>query len=199
MSVDTLRALGWDLPARGPTSRALAWLAYPAMAIKDLSIQKGRLAFDYMRTDQTRLLPAAALEEAFASLWAMTHGTPDATLAEQGTLGQMLQRDLQTLVFLRFPQFPSSRAFGGAPAISTWEYRTLVPSDPAMAQVIPVPPRPFPPELRDPDLIRAPWTPSDYATAVWGVVTFVGLPLLLLFWRWRQRRWRRRPSRPLAG
>jgi len=118
-------------------------------------------------------------------------------MAGQGALAQMLRTDIEALVFLRFPQFPSSRAFGGPPAISTWEYRTLVPSDPAMAQIVWVPPRPFPPELRDPDLIRASWTPSDYATLVWGLVAVVALPLLLL-WRWQKRR-RRRQDLPPVG
>lgn len=190
ISVDTLRALGWDVPARGPSSRVLAWLAYPAMAVKDRSIQKGRLAFDYLRTDQTRLMPAAALEEAFASLWAMTGG--DTPTAAGGELATMLATDMQALAFLRFPQFPSSRAFGNAPAVSTWEYRTLVPSDPAQAQIVWVPPRPFPDELRDPDLIPAPWTPADWASLVWGTVTLVGLPLLL--WRW-WKWWKRRRAR----
>ena len=192
ISVDTLRALGWDVPARGPSSRALAWLAYPAAAIKDLSIQKGRLAFDYLRTDQTRLMPAAALEEAFASLWAMGQG---AAAGDDGALSRLLAQDLQALAFLRFPQFPSSRAFGDAPAVSTWEYRTLVPSDPAMVKIVPVPPRPFPPELRDPDLIRASWTPSDYATLVWALLSVFGLPLLLWSW-WKRRRRRRALSQP---
>ncbi len=184
ISVDTLRALGWDVPARGPSSRVLAWAAYPFIAIKDRSIDKARLAFDYLRTDQTRLLPAAALEQAFASLWAMGQDGAD---AGPGRLAQWLGQDLQALAFLRFPQFPSSRAFGNAPAVSTWEYRTLVPSDPAMAQIVPVPPRPFPAELRDSDLRPAPWTPADYATLVWGVLVVVGLPFLL--WRgWRRRR-----------
>lgn len=186
ISVDTLRALGWDVPSRGPSSRALAWMAYPVVAVKDLSIDKARLAFDYLRTDQTRLMPAAALEEAFASLWAMAQGRP---AAADGALAQMLSTDLQALAFLRFPQFPSSRAFGNAPAISTWEYRTLVPSDPAMAQIVPVPPRPFPPELRDPDLLPRSWTPADYATVVWALLTIVGLPWAA-WWAWG--RWRRR-------
>ncbi|HYN59149.1 MAG TPA: hypothetical protein VET87_06285 [Rubrivivax sp.] len=182
--VDTLRALGWEVPARGPTSRVLAWAAYPFIAVKDLSIAKAELAFDYLRTDQTRLLPAAALEQAFASLWALG---PGGAPADPGRLAQWLAQDLQALAFVRFPQFPSSRAFGHAPAVSTWEYRTLVPSDPAMVQIVPVPPRPFPAELRDPDLRPAPWTPADYATLVWGALGIVGLPWLL--WRgWR--RWR---------
>ena len=44
ISVDTLRALGWEVPARGPASRALAWVAYPFFAVKDLSLDKARLA-----------------------------------------------------------------------------------------------------------------------------------------------------------
>lgn len=183
ISVDTLRALGWDVPARGPSSRALAWLAFPFVALKDRSIDKARLAFDYLRTDQTRLMPAAALEEAFASLLALANGSaqPD------GKLAHWLARDVDALAFLRFPQFPSSRAFGDAPAVSTWEYRTLVPSDPAMMQVVPVPARPFPAELRDPDLLPARWTPADYATLAWALLTVVGLPWAAWWW-WRRRR-----------
>ena len=183
ISVDTLRALGWDVPARGPSSRVLAWLAYPFVAVKDRSIDKARLAFDYLRTDQTRLMPAAALEEAFASLLALAGGSAP----PEGKLANWLASDVQALAFLRFPQFPSSRAFGNAPAVSTWEYRMLVPSDPAMMQIVPVPPRPFPAELRDPDLLPARWTPADYATLAWALLTVVGVPWAAWWW-WRRRR-----------
>ncbi|MCO5122588.1 MAG: hypothetical protein M9915_02430 [Rhizobacter sp.] len=188
ISVDTLRALGWDVPARGPSSRVLAWLGYPFIALKDMSIGKAKLAFDYLRTDQTRLMPAAALEEAFASLLALASGAPPQP--PEGKLAAMLAKDVVGLAFLRFPQFPSSRAFGDAPAVSTWEYRTLVPNDPALMQIVPVPPRPFPEDLRDPDLLPPRWTPADYATIVWAVLTVVGLPWLI--WRWWRRRARRR-------
>ena len=124
ISVDTLRALGWEVPARGPSSRVLAWVAYPFIAVRDRSIGKAKLAFDYLRTDQTRLMPAAALEQAFASLWAMAQGTPSARTASSG---RCWRRTFRRWLSLRFPQFPSSRAFGDAPAVSTWEYRTRVP------------------------------------------------------------------------
>ena len=186
ISVDTLRALGWDVPARGPSSRVLAWLAYPFVAIKDRSIGKAKLAFDYLRTDQTRLMPAAALEEAFADLLALVRNERP---PGEGALAQMLAQDAQALAFVRFPQFPSSRAFGDAPAVSTWEYRTRVPNDPALAQIVPVPPRPFPDALRDPDLLPPRWTPADYATLIWCALSVIGL--VLLAWRW----WRRRAAR----
>ncbi len=185
ISIDTLRALGWSIPVRGPSSRLLAWLGFPFIALKERSIGKAKLAFDYLRTDQTRLMPAAALEEAFGSLLALGAGRlPE----DAGALAHMLAEDLDALAFVRFPQFPSSRAFGDAPAVTTWEYKARVPNDPALAQIVPVPPRPFPAELRDPDLLPHALRPSDYALVVWGVLSVVGIPFLLWrAWRWRAR------------
>ena len=100
---------------------------------------------------------------------------------------QMLADQVEVIVFVRIPQIPSSRAFGEAPAVSTWEYNARIPDDPAMAQIVPVPPRPFPPELRDPDLLPAPWPPADYATVGWSILT-LGLFPLLLWVRSRRRR-----------
>ena len=186
ISIDVLRALGWNIPQRGPTSRTLAWLGFPFLALKEFSVGKAKLAFDYLRTDQTRLMPAAALEEAFGSLLALSSGS----IADgNGQLAQMLADDVGALAFVRFPQFPSSRAFGDAPAVTTWEYKALIPNDPALVQIVPVPPRPFPQAMRDPDLIPPPWRPSDYAVLVWGLLTVVGIPVVLWrLWRWRHMR-----------
>jgi hypothetical protein len=63
ISVDVLRALGWDIPVRGPAGRVAAALGFPYIAVKERSIAKARVAFDYLTEDQTRLLPAAAFEE----------------------------------------------------------------------------------------------------------------------------------------
>jgi hypothetical protein len=186
ISIDVLRALGWSVPRRGPTSRTLAWLGFPFIALKEFSVGKAKLAFDYLRTDQTRLMPAAALEEAFGSLLVLGRG---AVAADEGLLAHMLAEDMDALAFVRFPQFPSSRAFGDAPAVTTWEYKSLIPNDPALVQIVPVPPRPFPEELRDPDLIPPPWRPSDYAVLVWGLLSVIGIPIVLWrLWRWRHMR-----------
>jgi hypothetical protein len=190
ISVDALGALGWRVPRVGPTSLALAWLAYPLVAIKEWSIGKAKLAFDYLNTDQTRLLPAVALEQAFASLLALGNGV---RAKGDGALAQMLAEDLDAVALVRFPQFPSSRVFGDAPAVSAAEYRLRVPADPALAQIVPVPPRPFPIELRDPDLRKQTPHPSDYATVAWGAIIFIGLPFAL--WRGRVRYARRRLER----
>jgi hypothetical protein len=189
LSIDTLRALGWDVPARGQTSRLLAWAGFPLLALKERSIAKARVAFDYLCADQTRLLPAAAAEEIFGSL--LDLGTGDAVKAPAGgPLAQMLARDLDALVFVRFPQFPSSRAWGDAPAATVLEYKERLPRDPAMAKVVPVPPRSFPDALRDPDLLPPPRSPSDTASVVWGILLIVGIPwaFVQLLRRWRERR-----------
>jgi hypothetical protein len=97
----------------------------------------------------------------------------------------MLAQDVDALVFMRFPQFPSSRAFGDAPAVTTWEYRTRVPSDPALAQIVPVPPRPFPDRLRDPDLLPPPRHASDAAAWTWGAVLAAIVAAAIAWWRRR--------------
>ncbi len=193
ISVDTLRVLGWDVPARGPTSRLVAWSGFPVIAAKERSVAKARIAFDYLCEDQTRLLPAAALEEIVAGLVGFAaHDRRGASAG--GPLARMLAHDLDAIVYLRFPQFPSSRAWGDAPAATTWEYRMRIPPDPAMAQIVPVPPRPFPDALRESDLLPPQLPPSAQAARVWGVLSVVGIPWVM--WAaWR--RWRRlRPVRP---
>src|SRR6185295_140499 len=94
-------------------------------------------------------------------------------------------QDLDALAFVRIPQLPSSRAFGDAPAVTTREYSARVPDDPALVQSVPVPPRPFPDELRDPDLLPKRWHPSDYAVVIWGIASIIGIPFVL-WCAWRR-------------
>ncbi len=192
ISVDTLRALGWPVHPRGPTGRFLAWLAFPYLVLRERSLSKAMLTFDYLTTDQTRLLPAAALEEAFGGLLALARGEvpPGA-----GALARDLRDDLDALAFVRIPQFPSSRALGDAPVVSMAEYRARLPRDPTRMRIVPVPPRPFPDELRDDDLLTPPRHRSDCALVVWGIVSIIGIPFLLwrAWRRWRGRRLRMAP------
>ena len=67
ISIDVLRSMGWDVPARGPASRIVAALGFPYFAAKERSVAKARIAFDYLNEDQTRLLPAPAFEECGAA------------------------------------------------------------------------------------------------------------------------------------
>jgi hypothetical protein len=173
ISVDTLRALGWPIPRRGPTSRLLAWLGLPWMIVRERSLARAKVAFDYLCTDQTRLMPAAALEDAHASVRALVDGAPCG-----GRLGRMLASDVDAIAFLRIPQFPSSRVFGDAPVVTLREYRARLPADRSKMQVVPVPPRPFPDQLRDDDLRKPRAHESDVAARVWGAIAVAGVAAL---------------------
>ena len=192
ISVDVLRTLGWEVPARGPASRIVAALGFPYFAVRERSIAKACVGFDYLTADQTRLMPAAAFEEAGASLLSM--GVGDAAKSPKaGTLARMLATDLHAIAFVRFPQFPSSRKFGDAPAVTVREFHSRVPAEPGLMQIVPVPPRPFPTTLRDPDLLPERRPASSYAAMIWGVLLVVGIPIFL-YHRWR--RWWNRRSVP---
>jgi hypothetical protein len=185
ITVDALRALGWNIPARGPTNRLLAWASLPFVALRERSLPKVLSAFDYLNEDQTRLLPAVALEEAFASLLALATGDERGNAG--GALEHLLAEDVDALALLRFPQFPSSRAWGAAAAISIQEIHDRLPRDRTQLKIIPVPPRPFPSSLRDPDLLPAPFRPSEIAAYVWAALSIVGIPWVA--WRlWRRHR-----------
>ena len=190
VSVDVLRALGWNVPARGATSWTAAVLGLPYFLLHDRSLTKAAQTFDYLTEDQTRLFPAAAFEDIGSDLLRLAMGT----LPRRPTpVEAMLQEDLEALVYVRVPQFPSSRAWGDFPIVTAWEYRARYPRDPAKAQLIPVPERPFPAGLRDRDLVPAQRARSEFAIALWAVVSLIGVPWLL--WRW----WRSRAPRSAAS
>ena len=92
---------------------------------------------------------------------------------------KLLAADITEILLVRVPQFPSSRAWGDWPVESTVEYNARVPGNPADQKIIPVPPRPFPDELRDPRSPAEPWLRSDYALAAWGLAIVVFLALIL--------------------
>jgi hypothetical protein len=183
ISVDVLRRLGWDIPVRGAASRLAAALSFPWFVVKERSVTKACTAFDYLWEDQTRLMPAAAFEEIGASLFGLATTAPAQRPPSAG-LSQMIAEDVDAIFFLRFPQLPSSRAFGDAPIATPWEFRSRLPKVP---QVVPVPDRPFPAALRDADLLPAPRPASAYAAAIWGTLLVVGIPIYL-YRLWRRRR-----------
>jgi hypothetical protein len=176
ISVTTLRALGWQVPARGPESWLKAIPALPLVAVKERSLKNGKAVFDYLTEDRTKLYPAVAFEEIAADLMNLAAGR---TGRQLNRLERILAEDLEEILLVRVPQFPSSRAWGDWPVESSTEYQARVPADPALQQIIPVPPRPFPEELRDPQSPREPPLRSDIAVLAWGVALLGGLLLIL--------------------
>ena len=175
ISIDTLRTLGWNIPKEGPTSVMKAIAAYPYKSVEDRSFASGKQAYDYLIEEQSRLYPAAAYDAAgrdllrIASVMKSAGGSVAA-----GKLESLLREDLEALVFVRIPQLPSSRAFGLFPVASIDEYMKRVPEDKTQWKIVPVGPRPFPPELIEPDTLKdepmSPWSP-----ALGGFVLIAGL------------------------
>jgi hypothetical protein len=168
ISVDTLAAAGWTLPA-SPASlaaRVLAWVALPVTLVKERSVSQARIAYEYLTEDRARLFPAVAFESAGASLLDLARGGASAGAPP---LEQALARDLVAIAYVHVPQLPSSRVFGSSAVASPDEYQGKVPKDPEDVKRVPVPPRPFPADLRDPDLLPPARRPSDVPLAVWAV------------------------------
>ena len=181
ISVDALRTMGWPVPSRTNAWRSLAWLALPAKLAQTGRLDAARDAFEYLAEDPVRLFPAAAFEECAADLLRLaTKGVRSG----DGPLADRLAKDMLALVALRVPQIPSSRAFGSFPVASPREYLDAWPPDPADAQLVPLPPRAFPPESAGAAPPVPKRRPSDLAVAL-GTLTGV-LPLAWLLgvlWR----------------
>lgn len=176
ISVTTARALGWQVPARGAESWLTAIVGLPLLALRDRSLAKGKAMFDYLTEDQTRLYPAAAFAEMGADLLRLARGEARRALS---AFERRLADDLDEILLVRLPQFPSSRAWGDSPAEDSVEYRARVPKEPAQRQIIPVPARPFPAELRDPRSPKEPPLRSEYAVAGWAVALIAAIVLIL--------------------
>ncbi len=179
ISVDTLRALGLPVAARGAASYALGWLAVPYALVKYRSIDQARIAYEYMTEDRTRLLPAAAFEEITAAVLRLAQ---QGARPGDGPLAQALAAHIVAVELLRVPQWPSSRKFGSWPVVTPAEYYGKVPRDPADAQIVPVPPREFPDRLRDPDLLRSPARRSDLPLIVWAGLVAILAGFALRWW-----------------
>lgn len=177
IAVDALRAIGLGVPLRGPTARLGAWLALPWLVLRERSLANAKLAYDYLVTERTRLLPAVALDAVLEALATLADGRRP----PHGALDRELAADLAALAWLAIPQLPSSRAPGREPAFSLAEYRARVPSDPAQRQIIPLPPRVLPDALRDDDLLPPLPHPSDAAVRWWLVAPLALAALALAF------------------
>ena len=176
ISVMTARTLGWQVPARGAESWLRAIAGLPLIAAREWSLTKGKATLDYLTEDQSMLYPAAAFEEMGADLLRLASGQAGRRLSE---FERLLAEDIDEILVVRLPQIPSSRAWGDYPVVSSREYDARVPQDPAARKIIPVPPRGFPDELRDPLAPAEPPLRSAYAVAAWALA-IVALIVLIL-------------------
>ena len=171
ISIETLRSLGWRIPEHGPTSFAKAIVAFPYKALADMSIDSGRKAFDYLTAEQTNLFPFVAFDAVGRDLMQRIVVNKAGTNFER-----MLAEDVEALIYVRIPQFPSSRAFGQAPVASIDEYMERVPKDHKQWKIVPATPRLFPAEFRDAAAPSEPQQPSAKAQ-----YAYLAVVLLLLF------------------
>jgi hypothetical protein len=148
ISLDVFKALGWNIPERGPTGQLKAIGAYAYLSAKDRSLASGRRIYDYLTEEQVRLYPAVAFEAAGNDLMQLVGAAPaDARVLSD--FEKQLQSDVEALVLVRIPQVPSSRVMGSNPVFSFDEFMARTPPDQADWKIVPVEPRPFPAELRD--------------------------------------------------
>nr|WP_315258989.1 hypothetical protein [uncultured Duganella sp.] len=183
INVETLRTLGWNIPRLGGENPLKAALALPLMALKEVSLASGQTAYDYLKTERTELLPFAAFNTIGEDLLARL-----ATGAAQTGLEAQLGEDLEALLFVRIPQFPSSRAFGSDPVLSLREYQQRAPANRADWQIVPVAPRVFPAALKDVAAPAERRPASVTATWVWAGITLTTVATLLLAARRRQKK-----------
>lgn len=150
ISIDTLRAIGWQVPHKGATSYLKAAAAFVYLSVTDRSLASGKKMFDYLSEEQTRLFPRTAFEVASEDLLAISNGRAARSDNRLTDYERALRDDVVAVLFIRIPQIPSSRAFGTYPVASFDEYRSRAPADRSKWKIVPVDPRPFPEELREP-------------------------------------------------
>ncbi len=184
LSIDALAGLGWEPPALGPTSVTKALAGFYYSTLTDGSIASGRRSFHYLTEERTRLYPRVAFEALGHDLL----GLADGSRAPRTPYETLLAQEVESITFVRVPQFPSSRAFGREPVASFDEYMSRVPEDRKDWKIVPVEPWPFPDAMLD-------LQPAD-AGLPDGIVGALALsalvPVVALPWagwkRWRNRR-----------
>lgn len=174
-SIDTLRALGWNIPTRGVESQFKATAAYIYVTATEMSLSKGRAIYDYLNTETTRLFPAVAFDamgENFllgANQWSSklyTDHNPTTPFMRQ------IGEDIEAIYFVRIPQIPSSRAFGLAPVYSFDQYMHQAPADHSQWKIIPTTPNPLPEALKDGAALKLA-SPSLLPLPVAAVLMFI--------------------------
>ncbi|MDI1308793.1 MAG: hypothetical protein PSV17_05075 [Methylotenera sp.] len=175
ISIDTLRTLGWNIPARGVESLLKATAAYFYVSATEMSLTKGRAIYDYLNTETTRLFPAVTFDAVGEDLllganqWSRklyTDNNPTTPYMRQ------IGEDIEAIYFVRIPQIPSSRAFGLAPVYSFDQYMQQAPADRSQWKIVPTTPNPLPERLKDGAALKL-QSPSLLPLPVAAVLIFI--------------------------
>ncbi|MDH5668951.1 MAG: DUF2238 domain-containing protein [Nitrospira sp.] len=146
LSIDQLRALGWQIPLYGSSSLLKATGGFFYLAAKDRSFASGTNIYRYFSEEVTRLLPRVAFEAIGNDLLALLHQRQ--SLRGLTAFEEWLVEDVEAVLYVHIPQVPSSRATGTYAVASLDEYQQRVPADRSQWKAVPTPPRPFPVDLR---------------------------------------------------
>jgi len=180
--------LGWGIPRLGGESPFKAAMALPYMALKEVSLASGQSAYDYLKTERTELLPFVAFNTIGEDLLNRLTGKGGARSAIEAQLAD----DLEAIVFVRIPQFPSSRAFGYDPVLSLSEYEKRAPANRADWKIIPVGPRAFPSSMKNPLAPKEKRPQSVTATYLLAAGMFCLSGGVVVAWRKRRKKVRSR-------
>ncbi|TDQ47688.1 hypothetical protein EV696_10992 [Permianibacter aggregans] len=144
LSMDALRYAGLNVPMKGPSSRMLSPLLFLYKLIQERDWHSAKKAFHYFNMERTRLLPYTAFKQSIRYLMQIVSGKQ-----VPGTeLEAALLTATSAVYGMHFPQIPSARPFGREPVSSVFQYQSRVPAKREDWKIIPVPPRPFPEQLR---------------------------------------------------
>lgn len=178
ISVDILHALGWRIPGRGAESWLKAFGALLLTLARSGNLAQAKLQFDYLTEERTRLYPAAAFEEIGADLLRLvTNGRPPGSLSH---FERCLAEDMDSLMLVRVPQFPSSRQWGTHAVIDAGEYRERLPAREEDRRIVPVSRRQPPAELLVNTAGGTGWQRSDYAVIALGSLIVAMIAAYLL-------------------
>lgn len=170
INLETFRSLDWNIPKLGATNLPKAFVALPYKALSDTSLESGLKAYDYLSAEQTNLYPFVAFETIGNDLLSrIAKGQANSAFEKQ------LAEDLEAIIYVHIPQFPSSRALGQAPVSSLDEYISRTPADMSQWKIIPVGARDFPDALKDKNAPTEPIRPAYYGLIAWFVILMLAL------------------------
>lgn len=183
ISIDALKALGWEVPERGNNGIFMAVGGYFYSLFSEGNFTAARQIYDYLMTETTRLLPAQAFDVLSQDLLAMAEQRSDRDLNE---FEQLLANNLDALWLVKIPQIPSSRAQGNAPVFSFQEYLDIAPANRDDWISIELPPQNLPTSLQtassvNPAPFVVPWPVLVIITSI-----LLGIIALLRYWQIRR-------------